>query len=482
MIGTLLSNPRYRLLLAIAAALAFGLLAPAAPGWSDVRPTGGQRGDAQQACPAPGNIQHVIYLIKENRTFDNYFGTFPGAEGATAAVDSQGQTVPLQQASDTTFGCDIDHSWQGARNAWDCGLMDKFDTIGFSGRNCDRTQPQPYTNHSLTQFHQADLPNYWAYAKHFTLGDHMFTSEMGPSYPNHLFTVAAQAGGEASGFGAINNPHGGAGTSGGWGCDVSGQLVQTVAFGPPPSTCPFTYNLGSHSSCWNFRVFPDELEANGLDWRYYAPQPGASGYIWSAFNAVRHIRDNPAEWAKVVPYTQFFADLTSGGLKPVSWIVLPGACSEHAPSSVCQGENYTVKIVNALMSSPYWCTSALFVTWDDFGGFYDHLSPPVTAGQDADVNGPGFRAPLLVISPYAKAGFIDKTRYDFSSMLKFAEVTFGLSPLTMRDQNANDMLNAFDFTKVNPRLFLTPRPTCSSTCTTGASALQAPPDSDLDDD
>jgi phospholipase C len=451
-------------------------LALAAPGAAAAQATGDTTPDV--ACTAPGSIQHVIYLIKENRTFDNYFGTFPHAAGATTAVDSSGQTVPLAHADDTNFGCDIDHSWQGAHNAYNCGAMDKFDLLSFGGTNCDRTQPPPYTNHSLTQFVQADIPNYWAYAQHFTLGDHMFSSLMGPSYPNHLYTVAAQSGGPATGMGAINNPFGGTGTSGGWGCDVMNQMVQTYPFGPP--LCPANKPFGTHSSCWSFPTLPEEIEAAGtptLDWRYYAPQPGHSGYIWSALNAFSQIRNDPTRWAKVVPYTQFFTDLTNSQLPAVSWIVLPGNLSEHAPSSVCVGENYTVNIVTALMHSSAWCTSALFVTWDDFGGFYDHFPPPNTTGQNADSLGPGFRVPLLVISPFAKPGFIDTTPYDFSSMVKFAELTFGLAPLTARDLNSSNMLNAFNFNRVNPRLFLTQR-----TCPPSTAAAQSKSADDFDDD
>jgi phospholipase C len=433
------------------------------------------------ACTVPGSIHHVIYLIKENRTFDHYFGKFPGAAGATTAVDSAGQTVPLAQADDTNFGCDINHQWESAHSAYDCGGMDKFDGISFNGKACDRTQPAPYTNHSLTQFSQADIPNYWAYAQHFTLGDHMYSSLMGPSYPNHLYTVAAQSGGEATGAGAVDNPTAAPkGSSGGWGCDVAGQTVKTYPFGPP--ACPATGTFGSHSSCWSFTTLPDEIDAipsstTPLDWRYYAPNPGSGGYIWSILNAFSQIRNDPARWAKVVPYTQLFTDLTSNQLPAVSWIVLPGSLSEHSPNSVCVGENYTVQIVNALMQSGAWCTSALFVTWDDFGGFYDHLPPPDPAAQNADSFGPGFRVPLLVISPYAKAGFIDTRAFDFSSLVKFAETTFGLQPLTLRDLNAKSLMNAFDFNQVNPRLILNQR-----TCSAAALAQQATASDDFDDD
>jgi phospholipase C len=414
------------------------------------------------ACPVPGSIQHVVFLIKENRTFDNYFGKFPGANGSTTALDSAGNVVQLAPASDTNFGCDIDHSWQGANLGWDCGRQDKFDLISYSNKKppCNTSQPAPYTNHSLTQFSQADIPNYWALAQHFTLGDNMFSSLLGPSYPNHMFTVAAQSGGFTVGEGAVNNPYvpgGGPNPTGGWGCDVPNQLTPTIPYGK--NVCPVNDPLGTHSSCWtNVPTLPDEIDATkNLDWRYYAPGPGAGGYIWSALNAFSQIRNDPSRWKKVVPYTQFESDLYNNGLKAVSWIVFPGQLSEHAPNSVCAGENYTVELLNSLQASPYWCSTAVFITWDDFGGFFDHVPPPDQ--PNADVYGPGFRVPLIVVSPYARAGFIDSRQFDFTSMLRFAEVTFDLPALTPRDAGAHDMMSTFDFNHVTPRLFLTQR-TC----------------------
>jgi phospholipase C len=449
-----------------------GILLLPAGAWS----AGGARAADSASCPVPGSIQHVVFLIKENRTFDNYFGKFPGANGVSTALDSAGNVVPLAHASDTNFGCDIDHSPQGADQAWDCGQMDKFDLIGYSHTKpaCDKKKPAPYTNHSLTQFGQADIPNYWALAQHFTLGDNFFSALRGPSYPNHMYTVAAQSGGFSVGVGAVNNPGNIFSTSGGWGCDVPGQMVPTLPFGK--FVCPAPTSFGKHSSCWSgVPTIVEEIEAaKTLDWRYYAPGPGQSGYVWSIFNAFPQVRNNPARWSKVVPYTQFLTDLTSNALPAISWIVFPGSLSEHPPSSVCAGENYTVTLVNALENSPYWCSTALFITWDDFGGFYDHVPPPNQ--PNADVYGPGFRVPLLVVSPYARPGFIDSKQFDFTSMLRFAEVTFGLPALTDRDAGAFNMLSVFDFNQVNPPLFLNQR-----TCPALPPGVKPGPDDDFDD-
>lgn len=400
---------------------------------------GGGTSDSTASTSTPrtpnGPIKHIVFFIKENRTFDNYFGTYPGANGATTATDSQGHVVPLHHEADQIP--DIDHSSEGARMAWDNGKMDKFDLLHSSkvkGGPTPVPNP-PYTNNSLTQFYQSDIPNYWTYAQNFVLGDNMFSSLMGPSFPNHLYTVAAQSGG------AIDNPRTdkNIGTLGnaanGWGCDIPNQTVKVEASDGSVSV---------HEACFDFQTLADELDAQHYSWRYYAPPAGQGGYIWSSFDAIKHIRYGP-DWQFVVPTEQFMTDAASGNLPTVSWIVTPAKVSEHAPASVCVGENWTVQMLNSLMRGPDWSSTAVFLTWDDFGGFYDHVPP-----QQIDNYGLGFRVPLLVISPYAKKGFIDHTQFEFSSMLRFAEDELGLPTLTNRDKAANDMMDAFDFTQ-SPR-------------------------------
>jgi phospholipase C len=207
-------------------------------------------------------------------------------------------------------------------------------------------------------------------------------------------------------------------------------------------------------ACFNFQTLADELDARGYSWRYYAPPASTGGYIWSTFDAIKHIRYGP-DWKYVVPAAQFMTDAASGNLPTVSWIVTPARVSEHAPASVCVGENWTVQMLNSLMRGPDWSSTAIFLTWDDFGGFYDHVAP-----QQIDGYGLGFRVPLLVISPYARKGFIDHTQYEFSSMLRFAEDELGLPTLTNRDKAANDMMGAFNFNQsARPPLLLRQR-TC----------------------
>jgi phospholipase C len=253
----------------------------------------------------------------------------------------------------------------------------------------------------------------------------MFSSLQGPSFPNHLYTVAAQSGS------AINNPAGGAGS---WGCDA-----------PSSSAVDVLQDDGSivdEFPCFDFQTLADSLQNASISWKYYAPGQGQDGYDWSILNAINHIRNTTLWTDHVVPDTQFAIDAQNGQLPAVSWVVTTGNKSDHPPASACQGENWTVAQLNAVMQGPDWNSTAVFLTWDDFGGFYDHVTPPVS-----DQFGLGPRVPLLIISPYARSGHVSHTQYEFSSVLKFIEERFGLSSLTARDAAANDTLDSFDFSQ-----------------------------------
>lgn len=374
------------------------------------------------------SIKHIVIVVKENRSFDTYFGKFPGADGATQGETSTGQTVSLGHTPDKT-PYDIGHGWKDAHTAMNGGKMNQFDLVW-------KGNVQGYML-GYTQMGQSDIPNYWAYAQHFVLADHMFSSLAGPSFPNHLFTVGAQS------AGVIGNPN----TSRGWGCDSPDTARVEVMDSSGVVT--------SQYPCFEFQTLGDILDSAGISWRYYSPRPGASGYVWNAMNAVRHIRRGPLWQTNVVPDTQFVQDARAGQLPAVSWIVTGGGHSEHPPSSTCAGENWTVKQVNAVMEGPDWSSTVIFVTWDDFGGFYDHVAPPTL-----DQFGLGPRVPLLIISPWAKRGVVIHKQYEFSSLLRFVEYVFNLPSLTTRDAEASNMLSSFNFTQEpQPPLILNQR-TC----------------------
>jgi phospholipase C len=198
--------------------------------------------------------------------------------------------------------------------------------------------------------------------------------------------------------------------------------------------------IGTVYPCFDFDTLADRLQAHGLTWKYYAPGQDQSGYIWSAFDAIRHIRLTSLWTDHVVPTEQFVLDAQNGDLPAVSWVVTSAALSEHPPASVCRGENWTVEQINAVMTGPDWKSTAVFLTWDDFGGFYDHVAPPVV-----DRFGFGPRVPFLIISPWARHGHITHTTLEYSSILKFIEERFGLEALSDRDRLANDLIDSFDF-------------------------------------
>jgi phospholipase C len=367
----------------------------------------------------PGDItqiQHIVFILKENRTFDQYFGTYTGADGAISGPISTGQSIPLFHMADPPVRDISGHGWFDAITGNDGGKMDAFDLIPGGNDNGDLL--------GMSQLYQQDIPNYFLYAQHFVLADRMFSSFNGASYANHLFMVGGQAGG------AFTVPAPAQQNS--WGCDANPGTSVYVWDDDDLITHPFP--------CLDFNTMADSLQSAGISWKYYAPGKGLPGYTYNTFDSVSHIRNGPLWASNVVSDTQFMTDAKNGTLPAVSWVNTADSTNEHPPSSACAGENWAVNQLNALMKGPDWPTTVVFIAWDDFGGFYDHVVPPVV-----DKFGLGPRVPLLIISPYAKAGYISHTQYEFASILKFIEVRFGLPALTSRDLVANNMLDSFDF-------------------------------------
>jgi phospholipase C len=366
-----------------------------------------------------------VFLIKENRSFDNLFGRFPGADGTTVGMDD-GEPRPLTRGYDQRLPHDLPHDYGAALRDYNDGKMDGFNLTPAADQ---------YAYTQLTG--PKMLPNYWHWAKEFVLGDKFFASVNGPSFPNHLFTIAAQSGG------AHDNPNAPRSDDRGeyktWGCDapesekVEVADTEGVIHAVPP--------------CFDFKTEGDLLTKRGIPWAYYAAPPipwdqaPRSGYIWSAYASVRHIRENPKQWSEhVFPVQQVIDDISNDRLPPVTWITPQFAFSEHPEYNLCHGENWSTRVINAIMQSPMWDSTAIFLTWDDWGGFYDHVPP-----EQIDKFGLGIRVPLLTISPYAKQGFIDSKHGEFSSVLRFIEDNWGLPQLTKRDRQSGNLHEAFDF-------------------------------------
>jgi phospholipase C len=364
--------------------------------------------------PTRWPIKHVVFLIKENRTFDNLFGTFPGANGAASANDD-GTIRTLTRGTDGRLPGDLPHCYVCALQAWNYGRMDGFDQGGLT------------TKWAFTRLRRTQLPNYWHWAKQFVLADNFFASAQGPSFPNHLYSIAAQSGG------AVDNPRRTGFFSNTFGCDAPSQ--QKVEVFDSEGQVRFI------RPCFDFKTEGDLLDAAHIPWAYYAATELQKGYIWSAYSAIRRYREHPRRWERhIFSVDQVIQDIRQDALPPVTWITPRFELSEHPEYNFCHGENWSTKVINAIMRSDAWEDTAIFLTWDDYGGFYDHVPPP-----QVDRFGFGFRVPLLLISPYAKRGHIDHRLGEFSSVLRFIEDNWGLSRLTHRDRRARNLSYDFDF-------------------------------------
>ena len=422
--------------------------------------------EAWEAIGPDSPIEHVVFVIKENRSFNHYFATYPGAVGTTTGSTIRcshercvpGPSVRLTRAADV-LPHDIGHCFLCGMIAIDGGRMDGFNRMN-GLRQLNERDDADALGHDLlgyTHMTRADIPNYWAYADRFVLADHFFTSMYGPTFPEHLFTVGASSNLVVGNKIEKASPGGYCDDDGEYGLafrdGLSPEQVERLMFMEENITQDPSYADRMRSMwrryrlCFDMRVLPDLLEREGVSWRYYAT-PDA----WNnALQAIRHVRFGPM-WKRVQPPATFLRDLRDGTLPQVSWVVPPSLYDEHPGNgkSTCAGENWTVQQINALMRSEHWRSTVMVVVWDDFGGFYDPVPPP-----HPDIMGFGPRTPALIISPYARAGgnrlggTIDHTTYEFSSVLHFIELLHGLHPMTERDALADPLSGALDFDRPN---------------------------------
>ncbi len=380
--------------------------------------------DAGPPGPVSYPIKHVVVIVKENHTFDNYFGSFPGAEGTNTYKKSTGEVLPVGHAPDRTTR-DLSHAHAAGLVDYNNGKMDGWDLPGSSFEGAAL---------GYSQYTEQDIPNYWQYAKHFVLADHFHAEMIGPSFPGHLAVLAGQAGWALGNPDAI--PY--------WGCD---QAASTRIDVEDQATC----TQKKVFPCFDIPTVPDILPSN-VKWKFYGSNFYVLNEIWSMFNAVKSIRQGPG-WQNVVNVSDFEKDIDGKTLPEVSWLVNQDLNSEHPNiGSVCAGEDWTVQKINKLMQSDYWKDTVILFTMDDYGGWYDHVPPPRKYGCDpARPYGLGFRVPLIIMSPYAKPGLVFKEVAEHASIPKFIGKIFGakktlhdLDPAA-QDAQANDLMNAFDF-------------------------------------
>ena len=385
--------------------------------------------------PATGihKIKHVVIIMQENRSFDSYFGTYPGADGIpmrhgrpTVCLPDprHGCLRPFHDRRDLNLGGP--HSQDNALADIDGGRMDGFVLEQVSARAgceqvfnpaCGRSSGRP----DVMGYHDgADIPNYWRYARDFVLEDHMFQSDASWSLPSHLYMVSAWSafcGVRADPMSCLNqdqNP--------GYPPDYQRfSLDVTSPTTPDYAWTDITYLLHRAGVSWGYYLFkgtePDCEDDAALTCKPVRQQPSTPG-IWNPLPYFDTVQQD-GQLSNVQTLSHFFAAAKAGTLPAVSWIDPNGRVSEHPPGLISAGETYVTGLINAIMRSPDWKSTAIFVSWDDWGGFYDHVAPP-----RVDVNGYGLRVPGLVISPYARKGFIDHQTLSFDAYLKFIEDDF----------------------------------------------------------
>jgi phospholipase C len=364
-------------------------------------------------------IKRVVYLMLENRSFDHVFGAFPGANGVTVGV-SQGKERPLVP-SPQWMAADLPHDHMDHAEDVDGGKMDGF------------AHDEVSAYFAYTQASARSVPSYWHWASNFVLCDNFFASAVGNSFPQHLYFVAGQAGGAFTSPQNVELVSRAGHTYKSWGCDGDpGQyLLVKDANG----------HVHRHGRCFNFRTVGDQLRERGIDWRFYSPPYYQVGYIWNPFSAIGTYSHDRTLWRRHIPDTaDLVHDARQGNLPAVTWAVPRYELSDHPPYSTCFSHNWVTELVNAIMRSPVWHHTAIFIAWDEWGGFYDHVPPP-----KVDELGFGIRVPMLVISPYAKKGYIDDAIGEFSTPLRFVADNWGLPYLTSRIRNAHNFEHVFDF-------------------------------------
>jgi phospholipase C len=399
---------------------------------------GGTNSPSNGGSSSPNKIQHVVVIFQENRTPDNLFHGLPNADIANSGVNSLGQTIPLQPIP-LANRYDLGHRHNDFLRMYDNGKMDGADKVS----GCNPNQAGCPPNPQFQYVNPSDVAPYFQLAQQYTFGDRMFQTNQGPSFPAHQFIISGTSAPTATStlFAAEN-------TNLGAGCTAT-----------PAAWVWMIDASGAESSkmypCFEHPTLTDLLNSAGKSWKYYTP---SNAGIWVGPNAIQHICA-PAnsvctgpDWVNnvVLNNTQVLTDISSGQLPAVSWVIPTGQASDHPGNNNGTGPSWVASIVNAIGGSSYWSNTAVIITWDDWGGWYDHVPPPKVI-EDRTSWGSGyvygFRVPLIIVSPYAKAGYVSHVTHDFGSILKFIEQIFSLPSLGYADAAADDLSDCFNFSQ-----------------------------------
>jgi phospholipase C len=467
--------------------------------------------------PPASKIQHVVIIFQENRTPDNLFqglcippfgngsscSTSPSTSQyniASSGMNSSGQTIPLSQIDLGTAGANPDnYDLSHAHSAFTemCDLNTSTNVCKMDG--ADLITPSCATgvtncwpaNAQFMYVNPADVQPYLQMAQQYTFADRMFQTNQGPSFPAHQFIISGtSAPAVGSNLFAAENPTGVKNTNSYTGCMApAGETVSVIDPTGNESSNPPMY------PCFEHPTLTDLLDAANITWRYYAPSAGS---IWTGPNAIQHMCGPNAtppnatacvgsDWTGTSPKVvlnqtqsnaQILTDIANNQLQQVSWVIPDGQDSDHALSNNGCGPSWVTSIVDAIGNSQYWSNTAIILTWDDWGGWYDHVPPAVISNGSSWGSGYvyGFRVPMIVVSPYAKLGYISHVTHDFGSILKFIESTFNLPSLGYADAPADDLSDCFNFGQTATSFQTIPPPSNTAQCMSDTSPATDPDD------
>jgi len=392
-----------------------------------------QSGSALRALntTGAGKIEHIVYIVQENRSFNNLFYGYPGAYTVTEGKNSKGQTIVLQPSKLGAY-YDIDHSVAAMIEA--CNGTGKLPGTNCRMNGFDKEWSDGNFQNSQYVYvpHDQSKP-YFDMAHEGALADRMFQSQLDESFVAHQYVIAAQAAWSA------DLP------DGDWGCEYHEQAVVAKITTQRVVT-------GSQKACFDYQTLGDELDKAKLSWRFYASRYGSAssgtGGTWSSYQAIRHIYEGP-DWKKDVisPNWKFITDVRAGKLANFTWITPVCDDSDHTNCPDDYGPSWVAALVNTVGESKFWDTTAIFIQWDDWGGLYDPVAP-----EYKDRDSLGFRVPLIMLSPYVKHDHVSHVHYETASVLRFAEDLFGLPQMAPADRRAaSPAADCFDFNQSRAR-------------------------------
>lgn len=378
---------------------------------------------------ASSKIAHIIIIVQENRTTDDLFNGLPGADTVRSGKNAQGESVALRPTP-LTAPYDISHEHSAYLVEHANGELNGFSEVRSSCHPKKSCPPQDIRAYGYVP--REEVEPYFEMALQYTFGDRMFETNEGPSFPAHQYMISGTSTvSDGSQLRAASNA---VSPSGGFtgGCDSPpGSYVLLID--PSGNEDQGTY------PCFNRLTLMDLLDRKSRSWRYYEAHVGAG--LWQAPDAISHLRNSKEFATRVVaPSKMILTDIDAGRLADVAWVTPTADASDHAGTTNGTGPSWVASVVNAVGESRYWNDTAIFLTWDDWGGWYDHIAPPQYNSYEL-----GFRVPLVVISPYAKQHYVSHTQHEFGSILKFVEEAFGLPSLGTTDVRSDDLSDCFDF-------------------------------------